>query len=50
MPMASVRMMQPKGRKGLADRAVGALALDATGRTLYAGTASGGVVSLRRSP
>jgi isoaspartyl peptidase/L-asparaginase-like protein (Ntn-hydrolase superfamily) len=35
---------------GLADRAVGALALDATGRTLYAGTASGGVVSLRRSP
>jgi photosystem II stability/assembly factor-like uncharacterized protein len=33
---------------GLANRAVGALALDATGRTLYAGTANGGVVSLHR--
>jgi photosystem II stability/assembly factor-like uncharacterized protein len=35
---------------GLADRAVAALALDATGRRLYAGTAGGGVVSIHRSP
>ena len=35
---------------GLADHDIRALALDATGKTLYAGTASGGVVSLRRNP
>jgi photosystem II stability/assembly factor-like uncharacterized protein len=35
---------------GLTEGDVGALALDATGRTLYAGTAGGGVVSLHRSP
>ena len=35
---------------GLTDRNVKALALDATGRTVYAGTGDEGVVSLRRSP
>ena len=35
---------------GLADHDVTTLALDATGRTLYAGTAGGGVVKLRRNP
>lgn len=35
---------------GLTDHDVSALALDATGETLYAATAGGGVVSLRRSP
>jgi hypothetical protein len=35
---------------GLANQDVRALALDATGQTLYAGTAGGGVVSLRRNP
>ena len=35
---------------GLTDHDVRALALDATGQTLYAGTAGGGVVSLRRNP
>lgn len=35
---------------GLTDLDVRTLALDATGRTLYAGTSGGGVVSLRRNP
>jgi hypothetical protein len=35
---------------GLSDRDVKALALDASGRALYAGTGDEGVVSLRRSP
>jgi hypothetical protein len=35
---------------GLTDRTVAAFALDATGRTVYAATQGGGVVSLRRSP
>ena len=35
---------------GLTDHDVKALALDATGKTLYAGTAGGGVVSLRHNP
>jgi photosystem II stability/assembly factor-like uncharacterized protein len=35
---------------GLTNHNVTALALDATGQTLYAGTAGGGVVSLRRNP
>ena len=35
---------------GLPDLDVTTLALDATGRTLYAGTAGGGVVKLRRNP
>ena len=35
---------------GLSNHDVTALALDATGQVLYAGTAGGGVVSLRRNP
>jgi photosystem II stability/assembly factor-like uncharacterized protein len=35
---------------GLTDLDVRVLALDATGRTLYAGTTAGGVVSLHRAP
>ena len=35
---------------GLTDRNVTALALDPTGRTVYAATEGGGVVSLRRNP
>lgn len=35
---------------GLTDRNVEALALDASGRTVYAGTGDEGVVSLRRTP
>ena len=35
---------------GLTDRNVTAFALDPTGRTVYAATGGGGVVSLRRNP
>ena len=35
---------------GLTDRTVTAIALDATGRTIYAAPGGGGVVTLRRNP